>query len=92
MATLVKIHPDGKEEMKDGGSMCESIAWNDDDTFKETVGREPVIGCSIRVGTPFSRSYANQDWWLTTVVTKIVENTDEYCIFETKNSTYKLLK
>jgi hypothetical protein len=91
MATLVKIHKDGREEMKDGGSLCESIAWNEDGTFKEVVGNRPVVGCSMRVGTPFTRTYANQDWWLTTPVTKILKETKKYVEFETENSTYRLI-
>jgi hypothetical protein len=91
MATLVKIHPDGRQEMKDGGSRCEAIRWNEDGTFKEFAGNRPIEGCSMRVGSINARSYANQDWWLTTPVTKILEETDKYVLFETENSTYKLL-
>jgi hypothetical protein len=47
MADLVKIHPNGREELKDGGAMCDAIAWNEDRTFKEIVGHKPVIGCSM---------------------------------------------
>jgi len=39
MATLIKIHPNGREEMKEGGSLSECIAWNDDGTLKEIIGR-----------------------------------------------------
>ena len=90
MADLVKIHPNGREELKDGGSRCEAIAWNEDRTFKEIVGRKPTIGCSMLVGSVTARSYSNQDWWMTTPVTKILEETDKYILFETENSTYKL--
>jgi hypothetical protein len=90
MATLIKIHADGHGEMKEGGSLCEAIAWNEDGTFKEIAGHKPIVGCSMKVGSPFTRTYGD-DWWLTTVVTKIVEETDKYCIFETENSTYKVI-
>ena len=91
MATLVKIHPDGREEMKDGGSRVEALAWNDDETFKEIAGHEPIVGCSLLVGSLNARTYGS-DYWLTTVVTEIVEKTDNYIVFKTENSTYKLLK
>jgi hypothetical protein len=91
MATLVKVHPDGREEFKDGGSRVEAIRWNEDRTFKEIEGHEPIVGCSLLVGSVTARSYSSQDYWLTTPVTKIVEKTDKYWIFETENSTYKLL-
>jgi len=91
MPELRKIHTNGHEEIKDGGAMCDAIAWNEDRTFKEIAGHKPIIGCSMMVGSMRARSYANQDYWLTTVVTKIIEETEEYCIFETENSKYKVI-
>ena len=91
MATLVKIHPDGREELKDGGAMVDAIRWNEDGTYKEIAGHEPIVGCSLMVGSITARSYSNQDYWLTTHITKIVKKTKKYIIFETENSTYKLL-
>jgi len=91
MADLVKIHNDGREELKDGGARREAIRWNEDGTFKEIAGNKPIIGCSMLVGSVTARSYANQDYWLTTPVTKIVKTTKKYIIFETENSTYKLI-
>jgi len=91
MADLVKIHPNGREELKDGGAMCDAIAWNEDRTFKEIAGHKPIIGCSMMVGSITARSYSNQDYWLTTPVTKILEETEDYVLFETKNSTYKVI-
>lgn len=91
MAELVKIHANGREELKDGGAMCDAIAWNEDKTFKEVAGHKPIVGCSMMVGSFRARSFADQDYWLTTPVTKIVEETEKYCIFETENSTYKVI-
>jgi hypothetical protein len=91
MASLVKIHPDGREELKDGGARVDAIRWNEDGTLKEIAGHEPIVGCSLLVGSVTARSYSEQDYWLTTVVTEIVEKTEKYVIFKTENSTYKLL-
>jgi hypothetical protein len=91
MATLIKIYPDGREELKDGGAMCDAIAWNKDRTFKEVVGHKPIIGCSMMVGSFRARSFADQDYWITTSVTKILKETKKYIIFETENSKYKLI-
>jgi len=91
MATLVKIHPDGREEMKDGGSRVESIRWNEDGTLKEISGRQPMIGCSLLVGSVTARSFSDQDYWLTTPVTEIIEETNTHILFKTENSTYKLI-
>lgn len=92
MATLYKVLDNGKFEMKDGGARVDAIEWNEDRTFKSIKGHEPIVGCSLLVGSVTARSYGDQDHWLTTVITEIVEKTDEYCIFKTQNSTYKLIK
>jgi hypothetical protein len=92
MATLLKIHSDGFEEYKESGPMCNAVSWNEDGSFKGVVGHEPTIGCSLIVGSMTARSYSDSDYWMTTTITKIIEQTDEHWIFETENSTYKLLK
>ena len=90
MPTLVKIHPYGAEEFKECGPMVDAIKWSDDGKIKEIIGHEPIVGCSLMVGSVNARSYSDQDYWLTTEVTEIVEKTEDYIIFKTKNSTYKL--
>jgi hypothetical protein len=96
MPTLIKIHPDGREEFKEQGQRVEAIAWNEDRTFKEVVDSKPVVGCSLLVGSVTARSYSNQDYWLTTVVTEILEEKRdedghlEFVKFKTKNSDYIL--
>ena len=77
----------------DSGARSEAIAWNEDGTFKEIVGRRPIIGCSMLVGSVTARSYASQDFWLTTQVTEILEEITEeqtdYVKFRTGNSIYE---
>jgi hypothetical protein len=80
----------------DAGARSEAIAWNEDGTFKEIVGRRPTIGCSLLVGSVVARSYSNQDFWLTTPVTEILEEEERtgeedgyYCKFKTGNSIYE---
>jgi len=92
MATLVKVHPDGREEFKDGGARVEAIAWDKDGKFNEVKGHEPIVGCALLVGSVTARSYSDQDYWLTTPITEIVEETNEHILFNTGNSKYKLLK
>ena len=52
----------------------------------------PQLGAAMRVGSLFARSYSTQDWWQTTVITKILEEWTEgevECIrFKTGNSEY----
>jgi len=77
----------------DSGSRSEAIAWNENGSFKEIVGRRPAIGCSMLVGSVTARSYSRQDYWLTTPVTEILEeitNEDcDYVKFSTGNSIYE---
>jgi len=92
MATLRRI-PDGRG---DSGARVEAIAWNEDGTFKEIVANKPTIGCSLLVGSVTARSYSRQDWWMTTVITEILEEEERtgeedgyYCKFRTENSVYE---
>jgi len=86
--------------MSDGegysGSLIESIAWNEDGTFKEVTGSKVTVGESMRVGTMTAGTYSNRDWWMTTPVTEILEERKndegkyEYVKFRTENSIYEI--
>jgi len=82
-----------KDDAGDVGGCSQAIKWNEDGTFKEVVSHYPTVGCSMLVGSVTARSYSNQDYWLTTVVTEILEeikNDDTiYCRFKTRNSLYE---
>jgi len=73
----------------DVGGMSDAIAWNEDRTFKEIAGHRPMVGCSIMVGSMTARTYGNQDYWLTTIVTEILEEREDYVRFKTENSEYE---
>jgi hypothetical protein len=92
MATLVKVHPDGWHEHKEAGARVEAIEWTEEGKFKGVKDNKPVVGCSLLVGSVSARSYSNQDYWLTTVVTEIVQERDDYIEFKTENSKYKLIR
>lgn len=72
----------------DSGSLSEALKW-DGDNKVECVGNRPILGASMRVGSPFAGTYSKQDWWLTTAVTDIIEDTGDYVKFKTGNSTYE---
>lgn len=76
----------------DSGARSEAILWNEDGTFKEIVSNRPTIGCSMLVGSITARSYYSQDYWLTTEVTEILEETENCVKFKTGNSIYKWFK
>jgi hypothetical protein len=73
----------------DCGSDSQAIKWNEDRTFKEVISHKPTVGCSMYVGSGTARSYQYQDYWLTTEVLEILEETDDYVRFRTKNSEYE---
>jgi hypothetical protein len=62
------------------------IEWGDDDRFKEKHD-EPAIGRSCMLD-PHQMSFT----WLTTSVTEIVEQREDYVKFKTQNSNYELFK
>ena len=85
MPKLIRMS-DGKG---DSGPRSQAISWNDNGTFKEVVDNKPTIGCSLLVGSLSARTYAEQDYWLTTPVTEIIEERDDYVKFKTGNSIYE---
>lgn len=84
---------DGKGQ---SGSIVESIAWQEDGSFKEISGSKPTVGESVRVSTRSAGMLTNQDYWLTTPVTEIIkeEKNEEgkltYMMFKTENSVYEI--
>ena len=53
----------------------------------------PRVGCGVRVGSPYGRTYSMQDWWQTSPVTEILEesiNDQGYWTvkFKTRSSVY----
>lgn len=74
----------------DSGSLVQAIKWSEDGRFKEVVDSKPVVGCSLLVGSVVARTLISQDYWLTTVVTEILEEREDYVRFRTENSEYEL--
>jgi hypothetical protein len=75
----------------DSGPMCEIL---DAESYKPIPDvTYPRVGCGVRVGSPYARSYALLDWWQTSPVTEILQETinDEgyrAVKFKTRSSTY----
>jgi hypothetical protein len=90
MAYNLRRTRDGEGEV--GGS-SEAIAWTPEGTFKEVVGHVPVVGCSMKVGSITAGTYSKRDWWMTTVITEILEEIKNdyvhYIRFKTENSEYE---
>ena len=68
------------------GQQIKWIEWKEDGTFSKQYD-EPAINRSL-ILNPHRISYT----WLTTSVTEIIEQQDDYIKFKTKNSNYELFK
>jgi hypothetical protein len=62
------------------------VEWDERGSFKE-LHNEPKVGYSAILG-PRSISYS----WLTTPITEILEQREDYLHFKTENSEYELFK
>ena len=91
---LLKRVGDGAGDM---GARSQALSYNEDGTFKAVVSDLPTVGCGFLVGSVTARSYSEKDYWLTTPVTKILEERIEndgavYIKFATENSVYEFWK
>lgn len=71
----------------DSGSMSEA-RWVEDGELKVDHFARPRVGVWMRVGSLYARTYAAQDWWQTTTITEILEDTGDTVRFKTGNSEY----
>jgi hypothetical protein len=62
------------------------IEWNESGRFKQTFN-EPSINRSL-ILDPYKMVYT----WLTTPITEIVDQKEDYVKFKTENSIYELFK
>ena len=86
----------------DSGTMSKLLIPVYDNTGKivdklEVDDVRPRVGSVLRVGSHSARSYSAQDWWQTTIITEILEDTinedgTEYVKFRTGNSIYEWRK
>ena len=48
----------------------------------------PRVGVAMKVGSHYARTYSRQDYWRTTIITDILEDTGDVVNFKTGNSEY----
>ena len=79
------------ENVGDSGPMCQIL---DSESYNPIPNEVyPRVGCGVRVGSYYARTFSAQDYWQTSPVTEILEEwVDEdgysHVKFKTKNSTY----
>ena len=91
-----------RDQMGDSGTMSMALVPTYDENGKVVDvqyvdNARPQVGYVMRVGSGYARSYSAQDWWQTTVITEILEDTinedgSEYVRFKTGNSIYEWRK
>lgn len=85
MARLKRV----RDGAGDSGPRSEAIKWDKKTKQPIVVSNRPTIGAIMVVGSINGRSYSNQDFWCTTIVTEILEERDDYIRFMTENSEYE---
>jgi len=76
------------DDAGDRGGMSTLLWEADGDIEFENSGR-PRVGVAIRVGSIIGRTMCHQDWWQTSYITEIIEETENYIKFKTGNSVYE---
>ena len=89
--SLTRIKP--HDGAGDAGSMCHKLRWDEDkEEGIELPCDYPEVGWCLKVGTPYARTFGAQDWWRTSPITEILEETEEEdstrVVFKTGNSEY----
>jgi hypothetical protein len=73
----------------DSGTMSLLIRYNENKELEHKHNSRPEVGWAMQVGSIYARSYSAQDFWQTTYITEILEDTEEYVRFKTGNSEYE---
>jgi hypothetical protein len=73
----------------DSGGLSCALWKNDDGAIVYEDDARPRVGVCMRVGSRFARTMQSQDFWTTTPVTEILEESDHRVLFKTKNSIYE---
>ena len=91
-----------RDSSGDSGGMSMALVPTYDENGKVTDieyihNARPQVGYVMRVGSILGRSYSAQDWWQTTAISEILEDTinedgSEYVRFKTGNSIYEWRK
>lgn len=91
MYSLTRMKP--RDGAGDSGPMCMKLRVDmETGTVEELTCDYPEVGWCIKVGTPHARTFGWQDWWRTSPVTEILEESEDEesakVSFKTGNSTY----
>lgn len=77
----------------DSGAMIQLLRIGADGQLESKIpkGLEEIEpGWAVRVGSISARTFSAQDYWTTTLITEILESTEDSVRFKTGNSVYTL--
>jgi hypothetical protein len=72
----------------DSGLMSTAIFRGEDGKIVYENNARPRVGVVMQVGSFYARTYDPQDYWQTTMITEILEDTPKRVRFRTSNSEY----
>jgi len=53
---------------------------------------DSLLGNGLFIGTAIAGMFSDRDWWCTTVINEIIEVSNDFIRFKTKNSAYTLYR
>ena len=65
-----------------------TLMWEENGEVKYENQARPRVGTSIQVGSLTARTMQYQDYWQTSYITEIIEDTENMVKFKTLNSEY----
>lgn len=84
---MFSLHCEENTRKGDSGPMSMLISCDSGERVDGEV--RPKVGCVIRVGSIYGRTYQHQDWWQTSEIVEILEDTPNKVRFRTwSGSTY----
>ena len=82
-----------RDHAGDTGTMSTAFWPEEGGGWASEDNAEPRVGVAMRVGSSYGRSYSQQDWWQTTMITEILETQEtpegKSIRFKTGNSEYE---
>lgn len=73
----------------DSGGMSQAYRWPEGGGGLEVEDdARPSVGVRMKVGSLYARTMQDQDWWMCSLVTEIISESENEVVFKTRNSIY----
>lgn len=72
----------------DSGSQSLGV-WLEGNEVKYSQDARPRVGIALQVGSLYARTYTEQDYWQTSLITEILKEEEDCIRFKTGNSIYE---